>query len=174
MTQIARSRYGIMEASAAKPAFEVHGPASIHITDEPQKPEPGTLLDSHGEKVEVRRGWMVRVDDKAKEQITLSRGTIWLLGTFVALVALVPAILTLLLVIGGLLIGYGREDGTQAIKIASMEKQSEEIRDDMKELNRKFDDIQKSLNERAVQNAGEEGEVRGYKLKSAEGKHGQE
>lgn len=128
---------------------------SIHTS------EPGTIFDPHGEKVEVKRGLMARLDAKTAEDITLKKGTL----------ALIVAGFVLLQVIfnyGGSFIGWARDDQSQKEQMTVMKSQVDEARKDMKELKDKFDEIQKSLQSQAVKDA----EKRGYELGAIDGKTG--
>lgn len=60
----------------------------IHLSVEPQK----NILDAHGEPIR-RESMMVRLDKKAGEPITVSRGTLWFIGTLIAVVPIAIAII---------------------------------------------------------------------------------
>lgn len=123
--------------TGASPAREVFNFPSEPLVDQSGVPFP-------------RRSWMARIDSKGEEQVTLRRSTLWFVGT---LIAVVP----ILIILGALLISYGRDDGTRNSALEQVQTQQKETREDVKELNRKFDEIQKMLNDQRVQNAKSEG-----------------
>jgi len=71
--------------------FDVKTNGDIHWSVEPQTPEPGTILDEHGQQLAEpsKDSMMVRLDSKAKEAITVSRGTLWFIGTAIAIVPII-------------------------------------------------------------------------------------
>ncbi len=58
----------------------------IHLSIDPDKPEQGTIIDRHGDPIARPTSMMVRIDEKAKEPITLSRGTLWFIGTLLTVI----------------------------------------------------------------------------------------
>lgn len=149
------SRYGRMEGT--KQAFEVvpsAGGFEVHSTDEPNK----GIVDVHGDRMEVKRSFMARLDAKASEKLELSKGTL-------AAIALVPAFLIVLFNYGAGALGWARDDEAGRVKMANIERQVEE-------LNRKFDDIQKALQEQAIQRAKVEGYTLGQTDAGATGHKG--
>lgn len=122
----------------------------------------GKIVDPQGNTLApVHPTLMGRLDARTKEEITLSKGTLWLLGATVVIV-------NLAFLFGGSLLGWAREDQSQKEQLNSVQSQMTETRDDVKELNNKFDQIQKSLQEQALRDARKQG----YELKAAEGAHG--
>lgn len=118
----------------------------------------GKLVDEHGDTLNHGRdSLMVRADNKMSRKREYS-------GWAIAALTTGPSIIAVIITAAVLIFGWVRSDESQIIKIAIMEKQNDEIRNDIKELNRKFDDIQKALNERAVEQAGQQGRVQGYTL----------
>jgi len=65
----------------------------IHVSVEPGQPELGTILDEHGAAIPRRESMMVRLDEKAKESITVSRGTLWFIGTAITVVPILLVII---------------------------------------------------------------------------------
>lgn len=104
---------------------------------------------------------MARLDQKAGERVELSRGTIWLVATLIALTAVAGTY-------GISLVGWVRNDESQRAKLAEMQKDVEETRNDIKDLKNQFNELQKTLQALALKDA----EKRGYELKAAEGDHG--
>jgi hypothetical protein len=100
-----------------------------------------------------RRPLMARLDQKAAEQITLSRGTIWLMATGLVLLGVVFSY-------GGALLGWAREDQSAKERLGVVELQVGETRTEIKELHRKIDELKTSLQTQAERNARAEG----YKL----------
>ena len=105
--------------------------------------------------------FMARLDQKAGERVELSRGTIWLMATLIALAGVAGTY-------GISLVGWVRNDESQRAKLAEMQKDVEETRNDIKELKNQFNELQKTLQALALKDA----EKRGYELKAAEGDHG--
>ncbi len=95
-----------MSSSAAKISTikEFDIPTSngdLHVSIEPNTPEG--ILDAHGVPVERSSSMMVRLDKKAGESVTLTRGTLWFVGT---LVAVVPVILLIAVYTVTVAMGY--------------------------------------------------------------------
>lgn len=110
-------------------------------------PKPtGKLFDQSGHTIRPKEGIVARLDAKGAEEITLRKGTLWAIG-------LVPVVAMLLFTYGSSLVGWTREDQEVRTKVEIMSKS-------MEDLNRKFDEIQKSLQEQALQKA----KVEGYTL----------
>lgn len=105
---------------------------------------------------------MVKIDEKAKERIELSRGTVWLLATVLVLAGVIFSY-------GSSMLGWVRDDQSHRTQLNELQKDVNEMRQDMTEIKRQFDDLQKTLQTLAIKDA----EKRGYELKAAEGDHGQ-
>lgn len=118
-------------------------------------PKPnGKLLDALGNTVSpAKPTLMARIDEKATQQITLSRGTIWLVATGLVLAGVIFSY-------GSSFVAWSRDDEGQRVKMANIERQVEE-------LNKKFD----AFNDAAITQRIKDAEKRGYELKAAEGDH---
>lgn len=119
----------------------------------PKPPLPFGILNARGDAVKPVPTAMARLDAKAGEKVELSRGTLWLLATLLILGGVIFSY-------GSSIIGWARDDESQRVKMANVERQVED-------LNRKFDELNKALIEQRVQDAVK----RGYELKAAEGAH---
>jgi hypothetical protein len=135
-------------------------PDSIHIST-----EPNTGLFDHKGEVIPKRGLMARLDAKVQEQVTLSKGTLWLLGAGVV-------IINLAFMFGGSLLSWARDDQTQRLQLQQVQTQASETRNDVKDLNTKFDAIQKMLTEQAIKDAETKGKEFGYGVGRKDGKDG--
>lgn len=134
----------------------------IHVSIEPHSQEPGTLLDSQGHFVpHTNTTLMARLDGKMGQDVTLKSGTLVVIG-------LAFVLLNVIFSYGGSIIGWAKDDGTTKEQIQTIRGQVIETRNDVKSLNDKFDSIQKTLQEQAVQNAKGEG----YKLGAIDGQTG--
>lgn len=89
---------------------------------------------------------MEKIDQSASQKVEITRGTIWLLGVVLILAGVVFSY-------GGSLLGWVREDESQRARTAAMERNVEEMRNDMKELKTQFTALQKSLVEQAISSA---------------------
>lgn len=122
----------------------------------------GKIFDARGDTVRpATHTIMARLDAKTTEQVTLSKGTLWLLGAGVV-------ILNLVLSYGGSMVGWVRDDQNQRTQLNSVQDQMKETRDDVKELTNKFDDIQKALNAQAIKDAENKGKELGYSVGRAD------
>ena len=131
---------------------------SYEIVPPIPKPEEnldGKLYDPQGRTLPpARLPLMSRIDAKASEQVTLSRGTIWLIATGLVLAGVIFSY-------GSSFLAWTRDDEGQRVKMANIERQVED-------LNKKFDELNKALVDQRIQDATK----RGYELKAAEGAHG--
>lgn len=118
---------------------------------------PGTSLDVKGEAITPRRSFMETIDSKAKEQVTLSKGTLWLIATVFILAQV-------MFNYGSSIVGWARSDEGQSKDISTMRTQIDETRTDVQRLNEKFDKLQESLTQQAIQDA----KVQGFKAGVAE------
>lgn len=75
----------------------------IHASFEPKKTEQGVIVDAHGEPVTRTNGMMVRLDEKAKQAVTISRGTLWFIGT---VIAVVPVLILIVVYVITVAMGY--------------------------------------------------------------------
>lgn len=143
--------------------------ADVHITVEPMVPEPGIILDSHGDKVTPKKSLMVRADEKATQKIELSRGTL-------LLVSVGPTVLLLILSYGGTLWNKSADDSAVKTRLEAVEtaikqynsdgrNDREKINDTLDKLNTKFDTIKDKLNEQAVKDAERKGQLQGFSLR---------
>lgn len=107
--------------------------------------------------------FMTKIDDKAKERIELSRGTVWLLATVLVLAGVIFSY-------GSSMLGWIREDQSHRTQLSELQKDSNEMRQDMADIKRELSELQKTLQNLAIKDA----EKRGYELKAAEGEHGQQ
>lgn len=139
-------------AAAALREVDVFSNGDVHVSIEPNT--KGAVLDSHGEVAVVpKKGLMVKIDAKAVEQITLSKGTVIAIGA-------VPAFLTILVVVGGLLIGYGRSDQSQVEKQIQLGVTIDRVADSQKRMEDQFRELDKRLQEQEKLNE----RVKGYQL----------
>jgi hypothetical protein len=93
---------------------------------------------------------MARLDLKASEQVTLSRGTIWLLGTALVLAGVIFSY-------GSSMLAWVRDDESQRVKMANIERQVQEMRDEVKVLST-------LLQEQRVKDAEMKGRGYGYNV----------
>lgn len=128
----------------------------------------GIVPNSHGEVATDRgRGsLMARLDDKGAKEVTLKQSTIWFVATVLILAGVLFSYATSA-------IGWIREDEAGRVERGVMKKDIEETRQDMKDLNDKFDTLQKSLNDRAVAEAELKGKGYGYSMGQLDA-HGKE
>lgn len=148
--------------SAAVRKENGHGWEIVPPIPKPEENLEGKLYDPQGNTVSPAAStFMGRLDARTKEEITLSKGTLWLLGAAVVIV-------NLAFLFGGSLLGWAREDQSQKEQLNSVQSQMAETRDDVKSLNEKFDKIEEKLNDQALRDARKQG----YELKAAEGAHG--
>lgn len=116
-----------------------------------QKDESFELLDSRGAPVTpATPTFMARLDVKASEKIEVSRGTLWFVGTVLVLLGVVFSY-------GSSMLSWVRDDESQRVKMANIERQVEE-------LNRKFDDMQKAMTAQAIKDAETKGKEFGYQV----------
>lgn len=77
------------------------------------------------------RGIVSRIDTKGSEEITLKRSTLWLLGVvFIAV--------QLAINYGGSLIGWARDDQTVKSDVKAMQKDMEDLKLSLKEMNERL------------------------------------
>lgn len=118
----------------------------LEIVQPIPKPD-GKIFDARGDTVApAHLPLMARLDNRATEKVELSRGTLWLLGTLLILGGVVFSY-------GSSIIGWARDDESQRVKMANVERQVEEMRGEVREL-------KQLLQEQRVKDA----EARGYKL----------
>ncbi len=136
---------------------------AVHVSVQPNAPEPGTILDASGEAMPtVRRpGIMEKLDAKASKRIEISQGTAWLIGAVFILFQIAFSY-------GSSMLSSARADQTQTEQItalttaltsqaAASKVAQDEIRSDVKETNRKLEELSKRLHEEAVTRARLEG-----------------
>jgi hypothetical protein len=99
----------------------------------------------NGAKAETSRiptkeasGFMVKLNEKASEDVTLKKGTLWLLGAAVV-------ILNLLFSYGGSFISWVRADTTRVNQLESVQKDVGELRKDVDGFSTKLDEIQRAM-----------------------------
>ncbi len=138
------------------------GLADIHITADPS--DSKTIVDVRGDAFPQRKTMVGRLDDKAKETITLSRGTLWFIGT--ALTVIPVAIVLLAYLVSGAMgyqgtIGKVNELDTrvgkletafadiQALKLSvnNISNDVSTVKDGQKINEAKRDDMAKTLND---------------------------
>jgi len=90
-------------AAKLEQVFDVTTNGNIHLSVDPHKPDIGTIVDLHGEPITRPNSMMVRIDEKVREPITLSRGTLWFIGV---LLTVIPITVLLLGYIITLATGY--------------------------------------------------------------------
>ena len=147
-------------------AMENGGNVEVIGIPKPPIPFEPRILDARGDTVRpAHPTYMARLDARAKEEITLSKGTLWLLGAFVVIV-------NLAFLFGGSLLGWAREDQSQREQLNSVQSQMIETRNDVKSLNDKFDKIQEGLQAQALKDAEEKGKEFGYKVGRTDAKGG--
>lgn len=128
-----------------------------------------TLFDPNGETLPpAKPTLMARLNEKVKEEFTITKGTFAVIGAATAILVLSVTCLAFF-------IGWVREDQTarEEVKrlntlIETMDKNQGRLEQGQRDLNGKFDKIVESLQAQREQDALE----RGYKLKAAEGDHG--
>jgi hypothetical protein len=103
----------------------------------------------------------MRIDKAVSERVEISKGTLWAIG-------IAPVFLMLVLNYGSSIIGWTRDDQSQRIAVQQLENNQKEMRDDMKSLNSKFDDLGKTLQAQAVADA----KKAGYELGAVDGTTG--
>ena len=139
----------IMSAGLSNGGFEIVPPIP--------KPE-GKIYDAHGDTVRPANPTiMARLDAKTAEQVTLSKGTLWLLGAGVV-------ILNLVLSYGGSMIAWARDDQSQKEKIIQIQQDVQGVKDNVKEMRDDFKEIQKNLQADSIQKA----KIDGFKAGVAE------
>lgn len=96
--------------------------------------DPLTIVSPTGTPIHVDKGWLARMEKKLSEQITLSKGTLWLIAT-------VLVIANLAFNYVGSALTYAREDGSTktkiealTVKVDQMAEQQSKMRDDVIEL----------------------------------------
>lgn len=125
----------------------------IHISTHPDRPEV-RILDPTGKVIPTpRTTLMARLDTKVQESVTLTKGTLWLLGAVVV-------ILNLSVLFGGSLISWARSDQSQVEKQIQMQSDMKRLGDSQDRMEQRFEKLddrlqqQEKLNER----------TRGYQL----------
>ena len=107
---------------------------------------------------------MEKLDAKASKRIEVSQGTIWLVGV-------VFVLLQIAFSYGGSMLSSARADQTQTEQIAALtaamasqaaatKLAQDEMRNDIKDINRKLEDLNKAMQTEALQRA----RVEGFKL----------
>ena len=143
-----------VRAMSAQPngrAFEI-------VRDDPIPKPNGKIVDPQGNTVSpATPGLMARLNEKTKDDFTITKG--------------MAGIIAICLTAVGVFLGYVvptlREGGAESQRVITIEKDIGDTKDQMKDLNRKFDELQKALNQQAINDAVK----RGYELKAAEGSH---
>lgn len=95
-------------------------------------------------------GWMVKIDAKAGEEITLRKGTLWAIGV-------APVLLMLVFNYGGSLIGFVREDTTTKNQLQQVILTQAAQAKATDELNQKVDKLAETIQSQQVINAKQEG-----------------
>lgn len=135
--------------------------ASVHEFYNPI-PEPnGKLYDEHGNTVrdipQRRSGIVARVDDRASEKITLTKGTLWLLGASVVL-------LNLAFNYGGSMLSWARQDQSTVERQVQMQADIQRIAKGQEDMNAKFDGLSDRMRQQELQSA----KIDGFKAGVAE------
>lgn len=128
-----------------------------------------TLYDAKGDTVvPAKPTLMARLNEKGKEEFTITKAMFAVIGTLTGLVVLGVTCLVLF-------VGWARDDQSarEEVKrlngvIETMEKNQGRLEQGQRDLNTKFDKLTELLQEQRVQTAKKEG----YELKAAEGDHG--
>lgn len=118
--------------------------------------QPEAAADKPAEPAAIRKAWLERKDEAMSEKVELSKGTLWLIGTLMVLAGLAFNY-------GGSLLGWSRDDAMQRQKLEAINKDVQDIKEAVKELNKALTVLQIS-----------EARKQGYELKAAEGDHGQQ
>lgn len=106
---------------------EIYPNGDVHVSIEPNSTQ-GAVLDAHGDVATVpEKGLMVRLDAKAKENITLSKGT-------VAAIGLIPVILMLVLNYGAAAFGWVRDDQSKTLQIQQLQNDVNSMKEDVKTI----------------------------------------
>lgn len=125
--------------------------SDIHIS---APPEEAMLLDARGDAIPTKRtGLMARIDAKGSEEITIRRSTLWFVGT---LLAVIPVAI----VIGALLIGYGRESQSQIEKTIQMQSDIQKMSETQKRIEERLSKFDERMQEQEKVNE----RTRGYQL----------
>lgn len=127
----------------------------IRQPNEPLSFEKGKVFDAHGITVQpqTHKGFMTKMDEKGKEQITLSKSTLWLMGAGVV-------VLQLAFNYGGSAVSWIRDDQSDKVKLATIES-------DLKDLKTNFSNFQTSYTNDRIADA----KATGYKLGQGDSGH---
>jgi septal ring factor EnvC (AmiA/AmiB activator) len=121
-------------------------------------PEPnGKLYDEFGNTVREiphrRAGIVARVDDKVGERITVTKGTLFLIG-------ILPAFLMVVLQYGGSLISWARQDQTNIERSVQIQNDLKRLADSQDRIEQKWEKLDERLREQERMND----KTQGYKL----------
>ncbi len=121
--------------------------------------ESGKLYDGSGHTIpqKTEAGWMVKLNEKASEDVTLKKGTLWLLGAGVV-------ILNLLFSYGGSFVSWVRTDQNRTTQAEAVQRDVGELRKDMEKLQVQISDMQKAMVADQLQRA----KIEGFKAGVAE------
>lgn len=119
----------------------------------------GKLYDPAGHTLHPQKeaNWMVRANSKLSEQVTLSKGTLWLLATGFIL-------LQLILNYGGSLVGWARDDQSKVKDIQSIQTGQQKTTEAIERIESKFEKLDERLRAQELQDA----KIQGFKAGVAE------
>lgn len=110
-------------------------------------------LDGTKNSEERAVGVMDKINAKAKETLTTTKGTMLLVG-------LIPAFLTVILSYGSSVVGWVRNDQTQIEKQIELQKSIDMILKNQEAMSQQQQDLNKRLTQMEIQSA----KVEGFKL----------
>ena len=105
----------------------------------------------------ARNSLMAKIDDKGRETVELSKGTVWLIATGATIIGL-------LIALAPQLFSFIREDQSKEERLKILQKDVEELREQSKEISNQLEKIRESQRAQEVQNA----KVAGYELGAAD------
>ena len=130
-----------------------------------RNPHPANVAGAFGYKVPETKephSFMARLNEKAAQDITLKRGTLWFIGTVLVLAGVVFSY-------GSSAIAWVRADESQKMQILQLQNDVTAIKDSLKALTATIEQEREARRLREIENA----KALGYQLKAAEGnEHG--
>lgn len=117
----------------------------------------GKVADMFPQQLAARDSLMAKIDDKGRETVELSKGTIWLIAT-------AATIIGLLIAIAPQLFSWIREDQSKAEQLKILQKDVESLRKQSDMIQEQLEKIRESQKAQEIQNA----KVAGYELGAAD------
>ena len=157
-----------MNAAITAPDYqttEYKGEKEMQQINNPVKPFSNgggsSIVDHHGEEVKpARLTLMATLNQTAKEDVTLTKGTLTVIGALIALAGLSITCIVLF-------VGWAREDQSNREKTVQIQSTLDQVQKEQEQINSKLD----KLTEKLQQQREAEAVKRGYELKAAEGDH---